>query len=81
MNQESKELFGKMVDYKRFGIVLTSIGAIFYLGLIIPSNLNNPHDMKIMALISTCAVVSSFVFFIESKRCQTKLLDMEEEQD
>lgn len=81
MKQQSKSLYEKMVDFKRFGMVLLAIGVFFYLGVIIPSETKNVMDLNIMILSSMSFLAASILFFTRSKQCQLKLMEMEDGPD
>ena len=81
MKQQSKTLYEKMVDFKRFGMVLLAIGVFFYLGVIIPSETKTAMDLNIMILSSMSLLAGSILFFTRSKQCELKLMDMEDGQD
>jgi hypothetical protein len=81
VEQPTKNLFEKMVDFKRFGMVLLAIGAFFYLGVIIPSETKTAMDLNIMILSSMSFLAASILFFTRSKQCQLKLMEMEDGQD
>ena len=81
MNQQYKNLTNKMADFKRFGVVLLSIGVFFFLGVIIPSESKDPMDLNIMIIASMSFLASSIFFFIQSKQCEMKLIEMEEGQE
>lgn len=78
MNQQYKNLVNKMTDFKRFGVVLLSIGVFFFLGVIIPSESKDPMDLNIMIIASMSFLAGSIFFFIQTKHCETKLLEMQE---
>jgi hypothetical protein len=81
MKAQAKNLYEKMVDYKRFATVLLAVGAFFYLGVIIPNETKSAADLNIMILSSMSFIAVSILFFIQSKKCQIKLSEMEENQD
>jgi hypothetical protein len=81
MKQESHNLYEKMVDFKRFGMVLLAIGAFFYLGVIIPSATKNAMDLNIMMLSSMSFLAASILFFLQVKKYRSKLMEMEDGQD
>lgn len=78
---QAKNLFEKMVDYKRFATVLLAVGAFFYLGVIIPNETRSTADLNIMILSSMSFLAVSILFFIQSKQCQIRLSEMEDDQD
>ena len=80
MKQQSKNLYEKMVDFKRFATVLLAVGVFFYLGVIIPTD-KSPMDLNIMILSSVSFLTVSILFFIQSKQCRLKLLKMEDSQE
>jgi hypothetical protein len=81
MKAQAKNLYEKMVDYKRFATVLLAVGAFFYLGVIIPNETKSAADLNIMILSSMSFIAVSILFFIQSKKYQIKLSEMEENQD
>lgn len=81
MKKEAKCLFEKMVDFKRFAIVLLAVGSFFYLGLIIPDNTNKVSDFYLLAGSSSVFLTGSIIFFALSNRCRAKLNEMEEGQE
>jgi YrhC-like protein len=81
MKAQAKNLYEKMVDYKQFATVLLAVGAFFYLGVIIPNETKSAADLNIMILSSMSFIAVSILFFIQSKKCQIKLSEMEENQD
>lgn len=78
MNKQTKILFEKMVDFKRFAVVLLTIGVFFYLGVIIPADIKSELDNNIMMICSMSFLAVSILFFIEAKKCQLKLMDKED---
>jgi predicted MFS family arabinose efflux permease len=81
VNQQLKNLTSKMIDFKRFGMVLLAIGVFFFLGVIIPSENKDPMDLNIMILASMSSLAVSIFFFIQSKQCEMKINEMEEAQE
>ena len=81
MKQQTRTLYEKMVDLKRFGMVLLALGVFFFLGVIIPSDTKSAMDVNIMILTSMSFLAASVLFFTQSKQCQIKLMDMEDAQD
>ncbi|MDR7000371.1 YrhC family protein [Neobacillus niacini] len=81
MKTQSKNLYEKMVDFKRFAIVLLAVGVFFYLGVIIPSGSKDPMDVNIMMLVSASFLAVSILFFSKSKLCKIKLLEMEDNHE
>ncbi|MGZ4160773.1 MAG: YrhC family protein [Neobacillus sp.] len=81
MKQQSKSLYEKMVDFKRFGMVLLAIGVFFYLGVIIPSETKSAMDLNIMILSSMSFLAASILFFTRSKQSQLMLMEMEDGPD
>lgn len=78
MKDQTKILNEKMVDFKRFAVVLLSVAVFFYLGVIIPAEIKSEMDINIMMIASMSFLAVSILFFIESKKCQLKLRDMED---
>ncbi len=81
MNQKAKLVYEKMVDSKRFAIVLLAIGIFFYLGVIIPSDAKSEMDLTIMILASLSFLFVSLLCFIQSKMCQSRLMEMDKDED
>nr|WP_263325643.1 YrhC family protein [Neobacillus sp. Marseille-Q6967] len=81
MKQQSKTLHEKMVDFKRFAVVLLAVAVFFYLGVIIPSDTKSEMDINIMMVSSMSFLAISILFFIQSKQCQLKLNEIEEGND
>ncbi|UQD52829.1 hypothetical protein C0971_12875 [Bacillus methanolicus] len=81
MNHNAKKLYEKMIDYKRFAVVLLAVGAFFYLGVVIPSATKVMADLYIRMAASTGFLANSVMFFILSSRCQSRLMEMEEGQE
>jgi NhaP-type Na+/H+ or K+/H+ antiporter len=78
LNQQSKDLYEKMVDFKRFATTLLAVSVFFYLGVIIPSETKTVMDLNIMMLSSMSFIAVSILFFIQSKQCELKLMDTED---
>lgn len=78
MKNQIKILSEKMIDFKRFAVILLTVGVFFYLGVIIPTDIKNELDQNIMMICSMSFLAVSILFFIESKKCQLKLMDIEE---
>ena len=81
MKHETKVLYEKMVDFKRFGSVLLAVGIFFYLGVIIPIEAVTEFELNLMVLSSTSFIALSILFFIQYKQCQLKLLEMDDNED
>jgi len=81
VKQQTKVLYEKMVDFKRFGTVLLAVGIFFYLGVIIPVVTKTEFTLNLMVLASTSFIAISILFFIQSKQCQLKLLEIDENED
>ncbi|MEH7253612.1 MULTISPECIES: YrhC family protein [Bacillaceae] len=77
MDKQTKNIYEKMVDFKQFAVVLLAVGVFFYLGVIIPTNSSTEMDVNIMMISSMSFLAVSILLFIQSKKCQLKLLDME----
>jgi len=81
VKQQTKVLYEKMVDFKRFGTVLLAVGIFFYLGVIIPVEAKTELAQNLMVLSSTSFIALSILFFIQYKQCQLKLLEMDDKED
>ncbi|MFP7297544.1 YrhC family protein [Neobacillus niacini] len=78
MDKQTKSLYEKMVDLKQFAVVLLAVGVFFFLGVIIPFDSKSEMDVNIMMISSMSFLAVSILLFIQSKQCQLKLMDMEE---
>ncbi|UII54964.1 YrhC family protein [Cytobacillus spongiae] len=78
MKQQTKHLNDKMVDCKRFAIVLLAVGALFYLGSIIPSETDHTFEIYIKLTTSIVFLGSSIILFMKSKSIRKQLEKMEE---
>lgn len=78
MDKQIKNLYEKMVDFKQFAVVLLAVGVFFFLGVIIPSDTKSEMDINIMMISSMSFLAFSIFLFIQSKQCQLKLMDMED---
>lgn len=81
MNNKAKQLYEKMIDFKRFASILLAVGVFFYLGVIIPSAANSIEDVRIMMIASTAFIALSVWLFIQSRQCRSKLLEMDEGEE
>jgi NhaP-type Na+/H+ or K+/H+ antiporter len=77
MKQQSKIFYDKMVDFKRFAVLLLAVGVFFYLGAILPTETKAVMDINIMVLSSISFLLVAILFFILSKKCQSKLNEIE----
>ncbi|WP_042458640.1 YrhC family protein [Neobacillus dielmonensis] len=80
MKQQAKRLYEKMVDFKRFAIILLAVGVFFFLGVIVPAE-KTDMALNIMILASLSFLALSILFFTISKQCQIRLMDMDEDHD
>jgi predicted MFS family arabinose efflux permease len=78
VDKQTKKIHEKMVDFKQFAVVLLAVGVFFFLGVIIPSESKSEMDVNIMMIASMSFLAVSILFFIQSKQCQIKLMDMED---
>jgi hypothetical protein len=81
MKDQAKGLYEKMIDLKRFAVVLLAVGVFFYLGVIIPSDTKSEMDQNIMIIASASFIAGSLLFFIQSKQCRTKLLEYKDDEN
>ncbi|WP_223591260.1 YrhC family protein [Neobacillus bataviensis] len=81
MEQQSKSLFEKIADFKRFALTLFAFGVFFYLGAIIPYAGKTVTDLTFMINTSISFLAASILFFIQVKRYQLKLLEIEDGHD
>lgn len=68
-----KQMTEKMVDYKRFAIVLLAVGVFFYLGVIIPTENKTQVYNEVMMAMTAILLSSSIFFFTKSKKYQQKI--------
>lgn len=78
MKTQAKDLFEKMVDFKRFATMLLAVGAFFYLGVIIPNDTKSALHLNMMMIASTSFLAGSIFFFTQAKVCKKKLSEMDE---
>lgn len=78
--QKMKQYYEKMMDYKRYGIVLLCFSIFFYLGVVIPSAAKNENEIMVMMIGSIVCLLCSFCFFSSSKSYRNKLMETEEGQ-
>lgn len=78
MDKQTKKIYEKMVDFKRFAVVLLAVGVFFYLGVIIPSDLKTEMDLNIMMISCMSFLAISLFLFIQAKQCKLKLMDRED---
>jgi hypothetical protein len=76
-----KQMFGKMTDYRRFAIILMSVGVFFYLGIIIPTLPKTEIQLNIMMAASLIFFAGSIFYFNQSKLLKKKLLELEDGQE
>ncbi|XJZ26307.1 YrhC family protein [Bacillota bacterium Lsc_1132] len=81
MKNQAKQLYEKMVDYKRFAVTVLAAGVFFYLGVIIPADTKTTIDLNIMTLSSIAFLAVSIGLFIRSKQYRQKLMELEEGQE
>jgi hypothetical protein len=81
MKNQAKQLYEKMIDLKRFAVILLAAGVFFYLGVIIPTDTKSTMDENMMVIASTAFIAISLLLFINAKHCREKLLDMEEDNE
>jgi hypothetical protein len=81
MNQSAKQLYEKMVDYKRFAVILLAVGVFLYLGVVLPTGTKAVMELNIMMCASSILLAGSIFFFSYSKAYKTKLLDIDEDEE
>lgn len=78
VNNSEKKLHEKMVDYRRFGILMLVVGAFFYLGVILPTETKVIKDLYLMMGTTTLFLSGSIFFFIKSREIQNKLTEIDQ---
>lgn len=81
MNSQTKVLYEKMVDFKRFAIVLLATGSFLYIGMLLPSDRQTEMNTTILMVFSLILLIASTVFFFRSKQCRSMLLETEEGEE
>jgi hypothetical protein len=81
MKNQTKLLYEKIIDLKRFAVILLAAGVFFYLGVILPSDTKTTMDLNIMMIASTSFIAVSLLLFIQVKQCRAKLLELEDNED
>ncbi|MEZ2716957.1 YrhC family protein [Niallia circulans] len=74
MEKKIKFITDKISDYQQFGTVLLAVGAIFYIGLIIPKMDKVTGYNEGMLITSIVFLSVSILFFAKVKKLK-KLLD------
>ena len=81
MKKEAKQLYEKMVDFKRFAITVLAAGVFFYLGSILPKETKTAMDVTIMTFTSLSFLSVSIGLFMRSKQYRQKLLELDEGEE
>ncbi len=78
MDNVTKQLQAKVVDYKRFVMTLLIVSFYFYLGTLITVYLKPVQEgsMILMGLTSV-SIIASFYFLFQWKKCKTILAENE----
>ncbi len=77
----AKQLYDKMVDYKQFATIMLTVGAFFYLGIIIPSETKIMTDVYIATGASIVFLAGSIFFFSIAKKYRDQLNESDEGQE
>ncbi|MFD2446146.1 YrhC family protein [Bacillus sp. CGMCC 1.16607] len=80
MKIEIKKIYEKMIDYHRFATVLLAVGVFFYLGTIIPNEMNTTVSQIAEMCGSIVFLAASILFFQLSKTLRIKLEETEDGQ-
>ncbi len=81
MKKEAKQLYEKMIDFKRFAITVLAAGVFFYLGSILPSETKTAMDGTIMTFSSLSFLIVSIGLFMLSKQYRQKLIELVESEE
>lgn len=81
MKNKAKQLYEKMVDFKRFATFSLAVGAFFYIGAILPVHTNSMMDVKVRMIVSAAFIAMSLWLFIEAKSCRSQLLELDEGEE
>ncbi|PKG24477.1 YrhC family protein [Niallia nealsonii] len=76
MEKALKDLMGKIVDFKRFAIVLLAVGVFFYLGVIIPTPDKTEINTAVMMMMTSACLGGSIFFFAKAKKLKNKLNEL-----
>ena len=76
MEKTVKDLMEKMVDFKRFAIVLLAVGVFFYLGVIIPTPEKTETNIAVMMMMTSACLGGSIFFFTKAKKLKHKLNEL-----
>lgn len=79
MQRSAKEIYEKMIDYKRFATILLACGGFLYLGGILPTD--HTVNVSAMTFASFSLLVVSIAFFIISRKYRAMLSEMEDGWD
>lgn len=75
MRKNEKQLYEKMVDYRRFGVSLLAVGTFFYLGVVIPTVIKDMKDIYLMMGTSTMFLSGSILFLLKSRLLKNNLIE------
>ncbi|MDP4162903.1 MAG: YrhC family protein [Bacillota bacterium] len=81
MKSQAKVIYEKMVDFKRFAIILLATGSFLYLGILIPSDSQTHLNTTGLMIFSLALLAASAIFFLRSKKCQSMLLETEDGEE
>jgi NhaP-type Na+/H+ or K+/H+ antiporter len=81
MEKQAKQLYEKMVDFKRFATIMLAAGVFFYLGTIIPSTTKSNFDLNIMMIASLFFLAVSIILFFRSKKYRKDLHELDDTQE
>ncbi|GER66267.1 hypothetical protein BpJC7_04000 [Weizmannia acidilactici] len=76
--EKAKALYGKMVDFKLFGIILLAVTGFLYLGAVMPIEGKSELGTKILLVASAALVAISALFFTISRMYYQRLMKSEE---
>ncbi|WP_018665103.1 YrhC family protein [Heyndrickxia acidiproducens] len=76
--KKAKTLYGKMVDFKLYGIVLVAMTGFLYLGAVMPIEGKSELGTKILLITSSAFIAASALFFTVSRKYHQSLMKSEE---
>ncbi|RDI44072.1 YrhC family protein [Falsibacillus pallidus] len=76
-----KNVFNKMMDYKRFAFILMALSAFLYIGVVIPAAGKTLHKEYALMAGTLASTAFAAYFFFQSIKLRKILNESEEGQD